>query len=294
MSKPSTDMLLRRMERRDLQTVLDLINKEGWDYHISEMERILRVDPENSIVMCSGDTVVGAITVAVFGRRCILGHVIVREGWRNNGLGRRMMDHLAERMDSMGVQTMEAFALKAALAFYFRHGYSIVEEIDTYDKRLTPQDVSRMVDPGRIKPLGNDDLRIIEELDGRVTGFERRRLLGAVNQEFPRHLKGLFDGGKLVGFILGRENPVMDDIGPWVMEMPNTEDGNIMLDSLLSEMKAGDRALGGVSANNSVVREVFLGREFKAIHKQYRVMRSKGKMEPFRPGMMTLGAFEFG
>jgi len=294
MDRKIGEPVLRKMEQGDLQTVLDLINKEGWDYHISEMHRILAVDPDNSIVVSVDGTIVGAITVSVFGKRGILGHVIVREGWRSKGIGRMMMDHLQDRLDSMGVLTMEASALKAALPFYRRHGYHIVEEVDTYDKTLAERDLNRFTASPKIKSIGVKDLDVIDRLDNDVTGFQRRRFLELVMREFPDHQKGIFEGGELIGFIFGRENPVMDDIGPWVMKDPNIDDASLLFDSLIAEFKVGARALGGVSANNAIVKSVFLGREYNFYIKQYRVMRSKGVAEPFRPGMMALGAFEFG
>lgn len=285
---------IRRMGQKDQQAVLDLINAEGWEYHISEIERILLVDPSNSIVACSGETVVGATTVALTGRRCVLGHVVVRQGWRNKSIGKMMMDDLAQKMDALGVQSMEAFAVPAAVPFYKRHGYRSVEEIDTYDKYLTDADIAGIASREGIRVLRDADLDAIRRLDEEVTGFERVNILRRVMGEFPGAGRGLFDGGEMTAFFLSRVNPIMNDLGPWVMARPDCEQGELLLRSILGGMKAGQRALGGVSMNNSVVREIFLGLGFKAIHKAYRMMRSKGALEPFRPGMMTLGAFELG
>jgi len=221
---------LRRMERGDLQTVLDLINIEGWDYYISELERMIAVDPENSVIACSGNMIVGAITVAVSGGRCVLGHVVVRNGWRNKGIGRIMMDHLAKKMDSQGVGVMEAFAVKAAVAFYKRHGYQTIEEIDTYDRVLTDQDVLGVPEEGgRIAPIEKGSLDNICRLDRTITGFDRKDFLNQLMGEFPAMAKGLFEDTEMAGFILARTNPIMNDIGPWVMERPDLDDGIMML-----------------------------------------------------------------
>jgi len=285
---------LRRMERKDLQAVLDLINTEGWDYHISEMDRILDVDPENSVVTCSGGSIVGAITIAVSGKRAVLAHVVVKGGWRNKGIGQMMMGHLAQKMDSIGVETMEAYAVPAAVPFYKRHGYHNVEEIDTYDKILTAKDVAGVPMGEKIRPLGKEDLDAICRLDRTVTGFDRKNILRQLAGDFPGMAKGLFDGGEMTGYFLSRVNPIMNDLGPWAMAEPDFDDGSMMLRSTLREMKPGTRVLGGVAMNNAVVREIFLSLGFKAVHKAFRMVRSKGGTEPFRPGMMTLSAFEFG
>ena len=285
---------LRRMERKDLQHILDLINTEGWEYHISEMERILSVDPENSIVAYSGAEIVGGITVAVSGKRCVLGHVIVKDGWRNKRIGQLMMDQIAERMDSRGVETIEANAVKAAVQFYKRHDYHIVEEVDTYDKILGDNEATPVSFGKEIRALSVGDMDEICRLDREVTGFDRPNVIRQIISEFPSMAIGFYKGGKLDGFLLSRVNPVMNDLGPWVMARPDMDDGAKMLRSTMALMKAGQRVLGGVSANNTFIRDIFLSLGYKAIHKQYRMMRSKGKTEPFRPGMMTIAAFEFG
>jgi predicted N-acetyltransferase YhbS len=294
MDQHSHGAQLRRMERRDLQAILDLINTEGWEYHISEMERILSVDPENSIVAFSGAEIVGGITVAVTGKRCILGHVIVKDGWRNKRIGQLMMDQLAEKLDSRGVETIEAYAVKAAVQFYKRHGYQTVEEIDTYDKILGETDVAGAHFGQEIRALSIRNFDEIFRFDRKVTGFDRPNVIRQILNEFPGMARSLYEGSELSGFLLSRVNPIMNDLGPWVMARPNPEDGVKMLSGTLALMKAGQRALAGVSANNVTVREIFLSLGFKAVNKQYRMMRSKGKMEPFRPGMMTIAAFEFG
>jgi len=286
--------VLRKMERKDSQAVLDLINTEGWDYHISEIERILEVSPDASVVACSGGTVVGAITTGISGKRCVLAHVVVMNGWRNKGIGNLMMNHLAERMDSLGIESMEAYAVPLAIPFYKRHGYHSVEEMDTYRKTLTDKDVDSPPTGDRIKPLVKKDIDTILRLDKAMTGFERKNILMRLASDFPGMAKGLFENGGMTGYIMFRTCPVMNDLGPWVMAKPNFDDGVMMLKSALGGMESGAMALGGVSMNNSVVREIFLSLGFTAVHKAYRMMRSKGEMKPFRPGFMTLSAFEFG
>ena len=285
---------LRKMERKDLQAVLDMINAEGWEYHISEMQRILDVSPDDSVVACSDDMVVGSITSGVSGNRCVLAHVVVKNGWRNKGIGNLMMNYLEERMSSVGVEAMEAYAVPPAVPFYKRHGYHSIEEMDTYHKVLTEKDVSGIPPTGRIRSLGAKDIDSMLSLDRAVTGFDRRNILRQLAIDFPGKAKGLFEKGGMTAFFMFRTCPVMSDLGPWVMAKPDVDDGLMMLRSVLGDLEPGTRALGGVSMNNPVVREIFLSLGFTAIHKAYRMMKSKGEMKPFRPGFMTLSAFEFG
>lgn len=294
MDRMTSEVRIRKMERRDLQAVLDLINAEGWDYHISEMHRILDVDPENSVVACSGSEVIGSITAVVSGTRCVLGHVVVKDGWRNKGIGQEMMGRIEEMSDSKGIDTMEAYSVPPAVKFYQRRGYRSVEEIDTYDKKLDKKDTAGNGPMDKIRSLKKEHLDAICSLDKKVTGFDRRRTLAQFAADFPGKAKGLFEGDEMTAYFMFRVNPIMNDLGPWVMQRPDFDEGLAMIKSVLSEMEPGVRALGGVAMSNKVVREIFLSLDFIAVHKAYRMMRGKGEFEPFRPGMMTLGAFELG
>jgi ribosomal protein S18 acetylase RimI-like enzyme len=294
MTHQNSDVKIRRMESPDLQQVLDLINKEGWEYDMSEIDRIHRIDPMSSVVACSGDLVVGGITVVAIGGRCLIGHVVVKEGWRRKGLGKIMIGSVMKDVESRGVDFIEVYSVIDAVNFYEKLGFQIIEELRTYVKRgLTEEDCS-VLHSKRIRDLSLSNLPQIIALDSKALGFERGAILEVLMRDFPRQCKGLFDENELVGFIMGRTNPVMDDAGPWVMEHPGIEDGQLLLRALFSAKRPGVRVIFGLSEKNKVARDTLAAMGFKNEINQFRLVRSSKKAKEFSPSMMTMSAFELG
>jgi ribosomal protein S18 acetylase RimI-like enzyme len=294
MNQQSHDVKVRRMEKRDLQQVLDLINKEGWEYDMSEIDRIHRIDPITSVVACSGDIVVGGITVVTIGGRCLIGHVVVREGWRRKGLGKIMIGSVLKDMESRGVDFIEVYSVIDAVNFYEKLGFQIIEELRTYVKRgLTEEDCAPLY-AKRVRDLTLTDLPQIIALDCKVLGFDRGAILKNLMGDFPRQCKGLFDGKELTGFIMGRTNPIMDDAGPWTMADPNLEDGALLLRALFSAKRTGVRVIFGLPERNKMAQKILSNAGFKNEINQFRLVKSKSKAAEFSPGMMTMSAFELG
>jgi ribosomal protein S18 acetylase RimI-like enzyme len=294
MTQQSHDIKIRRMENRDLQQVLDLINKEGWEYDISEIDRIHRIDSISSVVACSGDLVVGGITVVTVGGRCLIGHVVVKEGWRRKGLGKVMIGSVMKDVESRGADFIEVYSVINAVNFYEKLGFQIIEELRTYVKRGLTKDDCAPLDSKRVRDLNLSDLPEIIALDSQVLGFDRGAVLETLMKDFPKQCKGLFDGGKLTGFIMGRTNPIMDDAGPWIMADPNVEDGTLLLRALFSAKRTGVRVIFGLSEKNKVARDTLASMGFKNEINQFRLVRSSKKAKEFSPGMMTMSAFELG
>jgi N-acetylglutamate synthase-like GNAT family acetyltransferase len=254
MTQHDSGIELRRMEKRDLQQVLDLINTEGWEYDLAELDRILRIDPISSVVVCKGEIVIGGITVVVIGGRCVLGHAIVRDGWRRKGLGNLMVGSVLEDMEARGIDFVDVFSVNDAIPFYRKHGFEIVEEWRTYVKRELSEEDCAPVRSNRIHTLDPSDLPQMVALDRRILGFERHR----------------------------------------IMENPNIEDGQLLLRALFSAKKPGCRVIFGLSEKNKVARDTLATMGFKNKISQFRLVRSSRKAKEFSPGMMAICAFELG
>jgi ribosomal protein S18 acetylase RimI-like enzyme len=288
------DIKIRRMEDRDLQDVLDLINREGWEYDMSEIDRIHRIDPISSVVACSGGLIIGGITVVAAGGRCLIGHVVVKEGWRRKGLGKVMIKSVMNDVESRGIDFIEVYSVPNAVNFYEKLNFQIVEELRTYVKRGLTEDDCAPLDSKRIRDLSLQDLPEIIALDSQVLGFDRGAVLETLMRDFPKQCKGLIDGKKLSGFIMGRTNPIMDDAGPWIMADPNAEDGALLLRALFSAKRVGVRVIFGLSERNKLAQKILSNAGFKNEIDQFRLVRSSKKAKEFSPGMMTMSAFELG
>lgn len=106
------DICIRLMTREDLPRILELINLEGWNYHISEIERMLKLSPDTSVVACREDAILGGITAATIGGRCVLGHVVIDGKWRKSGIGSALIATLIANEEQKGVSFLMSFPLE--------------------------------------------------------------------------------------------------------------------------------------------------------------------------------------
>ena len=106
-----SELRIRKMTMADLPTIFPLIDKERWDWKINEVERVLEADTEDlSIVALLGGQIAGLMTVVRSQDFAFWTHIIVKEEYRNHGIGMTMMQHVFKELDEKRVDTIELIA----------------------------------------------------------------------------------------------------------------------------------------------------------------------------------------
>lgn len=293
MTSKSPDVLVRQMTTDDAPRILELINIEGWSYHLSEIERMLKLSPGSSVVACNAGKIIGGITAFTMGDRCVLGHVVIESRWRKKGVGSILINALISNEEKKGIGVFDVFSVKEAVPFYKRYGFRSVENLNTYAKVLTENDCVPLGDR-KVRKLTDADLLQLAELDEKVSGFRRKSLLECLMHDFPENSMGLFDGAELKGFILARTNEIMSDIGPWIVSSPDEFDADILFKAVLGTLPIGRKAILGVPEKNSTAKKILERHGFVIEFYNYRLVRSKSVVNPFSPGTFSISGFELG
>jgi len=283
---------LRTMRSEDIPPVLELINIEGWEYEMVDIERILDVDPENSIVALVGDEVVGLITAACHKNRGVLGHVVVKKGWRKAGIGKKMMVEVLRRLDAARIGIVELYSVPDAMEFYRKLGFRKISDLRIYKgdvKNRIPVQSSR----AEIRNLNGRDLAAVIEMDRRVSGFDRSNVIEKLMMPCLRSSIGLFEGGKLAGFALGRAAELEAEIGPWIMERPNREEGAAMIMATMDAM-SNRRSFIEIPGENPLANSIIVDLGFEPKADVHRFVRTALDIPKFGPGVMSYAALEFG
>jgi len=293
MTAKNPDVLVRQMTTDDAPRILELINIEGWSYHLSEIERMLKLSPGSSIVACQAGEMIGGITAFTMGRRCVLGHVVIESKWRKKGVGSLLIDALKSREEEKGIDLFDVFSVKEAVPFYKRHGFRSIEVLNTYSRVLVERDHELSGDR-RIRRLTDADIPQLAKLDEAVSGFRRKDLLECLIHDFPENSLGLFDRGGLRGFILARTNEIMSDIGPWILSSPDEIDAAILFKAVLRTLPVGRKAIIGVPEANLTAKRILEGLGFEIEFYNYRLVRDKPVVGPFTSGTLSISGFELG
>ena len=292
MSQNDMKITFRKMRKEDLPPVLDLINAEGWDYDLVDVERILEIDPEDSVTAVSGREIVGGITVACHEGRGVLGHVVVRHGWRKKGIGKDMMIRVIEKLEAKGIAIIELYSVPHAVEFYRQLGFRKIGDLMIFVGSIrTP--IATTPSMAEIGDLTAQDLESVKGLDRKIAGFERGNIIEKLMLPNLGHSVGLFEGSRLVGFALGRMSGNSAEIGPWIMEKSNRNDATALFTAAMNKLGNRKTYIEVPNENKTALRII----TESGLNPQYpvqRFVRTKLDVKPFGPGVMSYAALEFG
>jgi len=292
MNQNDMKITIRKMRKDDLTPVLALINAEGWEYNLVDVDRILEIDPEDSITAVSSGEIVGATTVACHEGRGILGHVVVKDGWRKKGIGRDMMINVIEKLDAKKIAIIELYSVPTAAAFYKQLGFRKIGDLMIFvgSVKTTKATVPSKAVIGDLKA---HDLERVKDLDRRIVGFERGNIIEKLMLPNLEQSVGLFEGGRLVGFALGRLGGDTAEIGPWIMERPNRDDATALFMAAMDRL-GNRKTFIEVPDENKIALQIVAESGLNPQYPVQRFVRTKLDVKPFGPGVMSYAALEYG
>ena len=292
MSQNDIKTTIKEMRKEDLPLVLDLINAEGWDYDLVDVERILEIDPEDSVTAVSGREIVGGITVACHEGRGVLGHVVVKHSWRKKGIGKDMMIKVIEKLEAKRIAIIELYSVPTAVEFYKQLGFRKIGDLMIFVGSIrTP--IATTPSMAEIGDLTAQDLESVKDLDRKITGFERGNIIENLMLPNLGHSVGLFEDGRLMGFALGRMSGNSAEIGPWIMEKSNRNDAAALFTAAMN--KLGNRKTYiEVPDENKIALQIVAESGLNPQYPVQRFVRTKLDVKPFGPGVMSYAALEFG
>jgi predicted N-acetyltransferase YhbS len=224
------------MGREDIQHALSLINIEGWNYTSEEIERMLNLDPGGSFLY--GDKPPQAVVTCVtYGRTGVIGHLVVSRSARGQKIGRAMLQKAIDYCDSQGVDSILLYATDEGVRLYEKFGFRTFRRTHCTCASITEGAASRNGSVCElVKP---DDLEEILEIDRKLFGDDRSKLMRMLLSEYPQHSFKLERDGRIVGFALGRGTSLGFDFGPWVCLTGDIADAESLLNATMSSFGAG-------------------------------------------------------
>ncbi len=200
---------LRAMNKDDLPSVVELSLEVSWPHREEDWDLLLETG--EGIVLERNGRIVGSALAWRYGEEhASLGLVIVREGERGKGLGRRMLEEMLERLKG---RTVFLNATEDGLALYRKLGFVEIGRILQHQGMAPTMPLADVVRNQRVRPIGGAD-GDIPALYSRASGVDRGALLQTLSANGPTVV--LERDYEAVGFALMRRFGHGRLIGPIV------------------------------------------------------------------------------
>ena len=260
---------MRRLAAAELRHATTLLQPEGWDFEVPELERLLRLG--GAVGAWHDKRLVAFLSYVDLPPMRWVGNVVVSKEARGSGLGARLVQA------ALDAPNVGLYSVEPAVTLYARLGF--VPQGQAFAFRA---EEARPVKTGRADDLDAADLREVVRLDLESTGMDRRALLHELLRAYPRSVRVARRGGRLVGYGFAKTSPSVTELGPIVAEDADARDA--VLDELLAATPGPYEA----TTMDEGAMEALLERGF---HRRFRtVPMFKGAPPAWRPERLVAAA----
>jgi GNAT superfamily N-acetyltransferase len=167
--------LIRHLEPDDVDFALRQKAREGWAVSRDQFGVYLEHDPDGCFVAADSDRPVGMVTTTCFGPSGWIGNLIVEPDFRRRGVGRALMEHGLEHLQSRGTATIRLEGDPPGIPLYRRLGF--VDEFESCRLVLATSIEQPPLDDSTVETMIPSNLDEVALLDAAVVGEDRRRFL---------------------------------------------------------------------------------------------------------------------
>jgi ribosomal protein S18 acetylase RimI-like enzyme len=240
-------MRIRLMTHEDTSFALSLTDSLGWGNTKDEFERLLSYEPEGCFIASEREEHIGMVTSVSYGKVGWIGNVIVIPGYRNKGMGTKLMVQAMDYLKNKSVKTIELDAEQKAMSLYNRLGFKAV------CKSLRFSGEGKFISTDNIKQMSESDIDNVVGLDSRIFGANRHKVIKKIYQKFPDLCFVSYKNQKLIGYIMARERKDDYQIGPWICQsdLPDSAEG--LLKAALKKLMGNKIRIGTLELNKHSV-----------------------------------------
>jgi GNAT superfamily N-acetyltransferase len=202
---------IRTMTVADIPAGMRLKTEAGWNQTEADWRRMLALQPDGCFVAEIDGRPVGTTTTCVFDSIGWIAMVLVEKAARGQGIGSSMMRHALAYLDGCGVATARLDATSLGRPVYEPLGFVAEYELARWTGVANGGETVAAVEP-----VAGETIESIYQLDCRVTGTNRRRLLEQFYRERPEALLAYRGGAGISGYTWIRPGERFTEIGPAV------------------------------------------------------------------------------
>jgi GNAT superfamily N-acetyltransferase len=201
---------IRDMTVADIPFGMRLKQQAGWNQIEADWRRLLGLQPDGCFVAELDGVPAGTVTTCRFGPVAWVAMMLVDESFRSRGIGRCLMKHALDELDSKGARTIRLDATSLGRPLYESLDFRAEATFARYVGVLPPADGP----PELPVSPSSEVVDGVAKFDLQVTGTDRGRLLRVLIEEHPESLQLAIESGEIAGFLLSRPGSRARRIGP--------------------------------------------------------------------------------
>ncbi|MCS7161489.1 MAG: GNAT family N-acetyltransferase [Gemmatales bacterium] len=167
---------IRHMNPGDVAWGMSLKDQAGWNQTRQDWERFLALEPEGCFVAEYQGQRAGTTVALCFGQVAWLAMVLVDHALRRRGIGRALVAHALQYLESRQVLTVRLDATSLGRPLYEQFGFQIEYSLTRFTGVPVFVECSSHIS---MRPADAKDFSEVCTLDATVTHTDRRRLLAA-------------------------------------------------------------------------------------------------------------------
>ena len=241
---------VRRLAAEELHEALPLLQPEGWDFEVPELERLSRLG--GTLGAFDDKRLVAFLSFVDHAPVRWVGNVVVAKAQRGSGLGARLVQA------ALDAPAVGLYSVEPAVTLYARLGFEEAGQAFAF-RAESP----RAIKVGRSDELMAADLREVVRLDAEATGMDRRALLHELTRAYPRTVRVARREGRVTAYGFAKTSATVTELGPIVAEDDASRDA--VLDDLLESASGPFEATTMDEAAMEALMERGFDRRFRTV-----------------------------
>jgi ribosomal protein S18 acetylase RimI-like enzyme len=207
---------IRTLVYDEISFAIKLKEQAGWNQTEADWRRFLDMQPDGCFIAEWDGRSVGTTVTCIFGSAAWIAMVLVDPEFRGRGIGKALMSHALDFLDSQRVSCVRLDATAFGKPLYDKLGFVVEYELSRYEGVLKSDLTSTLQAApatGRPAQANSEDLPDVIRLDHATTGADRSKFLIRLFSEEPEAIR-VIRSPQVIGFLASREGTCARQIGP--------------------------------------------------------------------------------